>query len=520
MRITTAIAFGALASALDAQLAQMFSNPHAYPAAWVATPHVLIADFTGDGKLDVAVDATDATTSAIDVYPGDGAGGLLSPLRTAFVNPAYAPNQEPTRLIAAVDLNQDGYVDLITTTAYTCGLGPMRFHLNQGNGLFSSFPLNLGMTGSGLGSVVVRDLDGDGLPEVITANGTLNTRVFTVSGSTPTATMITTLNAVSGLVAVGDFNGDGLKDVAVVGVGFPSGSITVFVQGPPLTFTPAGPFPFGYNALVFCDPMPNLWAVAADSDGDGDDDLIIHQTGNPPRVFPGDPALVLGPSVGPLPTTITLNGEHEPLAADFDSDGVGDLIANNAMLRIPVSTTPSWLQIPCFTGPLGWCLSAAGAADLDGDGDLDLIYASDATVAVAFGETRRTPGCVTSGPGPGFLVGSAFPGNAAYALKLTGLQPGAPAVLGLSTAPGLAAAGPCLAAIGLGPNELILPAGSLGIASADAAGVATVAIPIPNVPALLQTEYYAQWLAADPAGPWSFGGASYLLSLSRKIAIW
>lgn len=521
MKTLVVFACVALAGAVEAQL---FAPPEVYVATHIATPRAVVADFTGDGIVDIAIDATDATTSAIDVYPTNGSGGVLPPIRSAYVNGLYTPGQEPTFLIGAADFNQDGLIDLVTTTACTGLAGSLRLHLNVGMGHFAQHPMSAAVVGGGMGGAVVADLDGNGTPEIIVCNGITNTLVYSVSGSPPVFTTVATLPGPSGLVAVGDFNGDGAKDIAVARAGLLAGSgdVIVFVQGTALSFTAMGPFSTGYiMPILSCDPFPNFWLVASDVDGDGNDDLLIQHTTELPRVLPGHPGAILGAVLGPSPSSYSLQGGVEPFAGDFDSDGIGEVIIGALIWRIPPAfSMPAGLVLPLLYTPSGTAIPAVAAVDLDGDGDRDLIYAEGTVLAIARGRTVRTPACVTGGTGPGFPVGSAYLGNSGYGVGLTGLQPGAPAVLGVSFGPGFTVAGPCVAAIDLDPNALVIPAGSLGFTSANAAGVASVALPIPYHFGLYGLSFYAQWLAADPSGPWSIGGTSYLLSMSRTIVIW
>jgi hypothetical protein len=66
--------------------------------------------------------------------------------------------------------------------------------------------------------------------------------------------------------------------------------------------------------------------------------------------------------------------------------------------------------------------------------------------------------------------------------------------------------------IDLSPASLILPAGSLGFMTTDAAGAASLPLPLPNAPALQGLSVYTQWAVAD--------GATLALSPVLRVLIW
>lgn len=124
-----------------------------------------------------------------------------------------------------------------------------------------------------------------------------------------------------GNLAVADLNGDGRPDV--VTADHFSGSVSVLLGAPDGTLRPAAAFPAG--------PMPTR-VVVGDFDGDGTPDLAVgDETGPTVNVLPGNGdgtfrAPVTFPA-GKLPTPAAVADLNRDGAADLDGDGKPDLLA-------------------------------------------------------------------------------------------------------------------------------------------------------------------------------------------------
>jgi len=161
-----------------------------------------VADFNGDGKLDIVV----SSYSGVTILLGNG-NGTFSPTSTPPVI-----NQG---LYAVADFNGDGIPDLLTGSGVLIG---------DGTGNFASTPLSLPVTLSG--SVALGDFTGDGIPDLAMVTGTPGTGTilqgngdgaFTVAG-----TFASGSNYPDG-IAADDFNGDGLMDLALISNSSPDG---------------------------------------------------------------------------------------------------------------------------------------------------------------------------------------------------------------------------------------------------------------------------------------------------------
>ncbi|MEV7611908.1 FG-GAP-like repeat-containing protein [Streptomyces sp. NPDC089799] len=117
-----------------------------------------LADVNEDGKQDAVIVAP-GTPGRIAVLLGDGAGGFgTANLLSAGSNLTSA---------SVSDMNGDGHVDLVVTSAGSHQIFVLE---GDGAGAFGS-PLAYGLNGGfNPQSAAVADLDGDGRPDVVTAN--------------------------------------------------------------------------------------------------------------------------------------------------------------------------------------------------------------------------------------------------------------------------------------------------------------------------------------------------------------
>lgn len=121
---------------------------------------VVLGDFNGDGKLDAVVDAG---TNDVSVLLGDGRGGFSPAPGSPFPT-----NGNNAFSIAVGDFNLDGKLDAAVTNLLS---GSVAVMLGDGTGRLTHAPGSpLGGVGYPL-SVVVGDVNSDGTPDAVVANG-------------------------------------------------------------------------------------------------------------------------------------------------------------------------------------------------------------------------------------------------------------------------------------------------------------------------------------------------------------
>jgi hypothetical protein len=236
------------------------------PVAVLSNPHthgVAAGDFNGDGKLDLVTESWGE--SKVTVLFGDGRGGFSSP------GVQFATGKSPYWKVRVADVNGDGHADIVTTNwegdSVTILLGDGKGGFTQAAG--SPFPG--GKTPFG---VAVADLNGDGKPDLAVVNYSghadqpANDGVtillgdgqggFKIMAGSPFPTGHAPVR-----LAVGDVNGDGIPDVVTVNLA--SNDITVLLGGRG-TFTRA--------ATIAVGKEPEGIAVG-DLNGDGKADIVV-----------------------------------------------------------------------------------------------------------------------------------------------------------------------------------------------------------------------------------------------------
>ena len=321
--------------------------------AWVA-----VGDLNGDGHPDLVTANSDTTVS---VLLGDGGGGFSAAPGSPFAVGAYPES------VAIGDLNGDGHLDLVDADY---GDNTVSVLLGDGGGGFSAAPGSPFAVGAYPYSVAVGDLNGDGHPDVVTANSGDNTVSvllgdggggFSAASGSPFA-----VGAYPYSVAVGDLNGDGHPDLVTANGGSNDVSVLLNTTSAPADSTPPSASPIvlpvangaGWNAT----DATVSWHWADNAGGSGI-----------------DPAHCTSSSTSAGEGTITLNATCTDLAGNTGS----------ASYAVKVDKTPPMLAV---TGNAG-------------------TYAVDQTVAIACAATDSLSGIATacsgiSGPAVGFGVGT------------------------------------------------------------------------------------------------------------------
>lgn len=212
------------------------------------------------------------------------------------------------------------------------------------------------------GDVATGDLNGDGMPDVVVSSD--STLVFFNSGNRTVATTGKSLGSNSGgkVLVLLDWDGDGDKDIAVGGMSGKAGRV----------YLNSGSGDFSNGVDLNISGLGTVTGAAkADFDRDGDDDLVLAGSANTIQVRrSGESGFV----TSPLPAN---SGIHVS-TADINSDSFADIVIVEAGTRSVkvLRNTGNGRDFNTQTLQRGSVASVA-PADVDGDGDIDLLIAVD-----------------------------------------------------------------------------------------------------------------------------------------------
>lgn len=339
------------------------------PSAWSSILLTKIDFPTGNLPLSVAAAGLDGDGRP-DLVTANAVGNTISILHNngnlAFTKTADLPAGGYCYSVVPTDVDKDGRIDLVA--ANYGGNNVSVFH----NNLDGSFNSTIYPTGPGPVSATVADFDGDGYPDVATANygqpegtgssasvlinkgdGTFGIARDYATGTTPFS------------VAAADFDGDCHPDLAVAN--FYGNSVSVLLNLGDGTLGPKSDLATGSHPSGI---------VAADLDGDGMPDIATANSGeNTVSVLKG---LGIG-TFAPHQEFVTIAGPYALTAADLNGDGKLDLAmvhdgaANSLSVLLNDGQGRFVTRQDFLTGSDP---ASVLAADLDGDDDLDVATAN------------------------------------------------------------------------------------------------------------------------------------------------
>lgn len=331
------------------------------------------SDLNGDGFL--TFDDFDAFVQAFDAGCAPSYNGPL------FPGPVFYAGGDP-QSVAIGDLDGDGRPDLVIANG-----GPSLLMLrNLGNGAFA-YPVVYATNAFSM-SVAIGDLNGDGRPDIVVAN--YNNSAIVLRNTSPGRGIVSFAAPVDFptgpspiFVAIGDLGGDGKPDIVVAN--YNGNTVSV------LRNTSSGGGAVSFDAKVdFATGAVPIAVAIGDLDGDDRPDLVVANSGsNTASVLRNassgggdiDFAARIDFATGSNPRSVTIG--------DLDADGKPDLaVANYSSDTASVlRNTSSGVGTVNFAAKIDYATGSnqrsVAIDDLDADGKPDLVIVNGGSYTVS-----------------------------------------------------------------------------------------------------------------------------------------
>lgn len=395
---------------------------------------ISVADFNGDGRMDVAVSNPGnpgSDNGGVAVLLGNGDG-------TFQAAKTFAAGQNPSAL-AAADFNGDGRIDLAAGSSVA---GSIAVLPGNGDGTFGT-PASYGNGGDPQAipvSIAAIDLNGDGRPDLAVANqgfvtvpnSSISTLINTGSGFQARFNAPLPLALVPNYLAFADLNNDGNVDLVAVSpaasavmVLFGNGDGTLQAPAAYAAGNSAGSVALlsvedGNTFLLSMDELDGkMWVIdvspqgqvaapplhmvggtptgiaVADLNGDGQPDAVVTGGSSDVSVLLQKNDLFqtpVGYSLGqpsPMPQAVAIGDLNNDGKPDVVVASAGQFGASSGMVSVLLGNGDGTLQAPQNTTVAAGAQSIA-LADFNRDGKLDAVVAAPEGIVVLLGGGNGT----------------------------------------------------------------------------------------------------------------------------------
>ena len=336
---------------------------------------VFVADMDGDGDMDIV--SASYADDTIAWYENDGAKN------PTFTAADIATSAEGASSVFAADMDNDGDMDIVSASF---GDHTIAWYENDGAANPSWTAADIATNATGAASVFAADMDGDGDMDIVSASDEDDTIAWYendgAENPTFTAADIATSADGAASVYVADLDNDG--DMDIVSASMDDNTIAEYQNN--LAATDARSFT---ATDIVTSAMSAQSVFAADMDNDGDMDIVSASYYDDTIAwYENDGAA--NPSFSAADIVTSADGARSVFAADMDNDGDMDIVSASynddtiAWYENDGAANASFSAANIATSANG--AASVFAADMDGDGDMDIVSASEYDDTIAWYE--------------------------------------------------------------------------------------------------------------------------------------
>lgn len=322
------------------------------------TLQIKCGDLNGDGKTDLIATEKGSTNKIFILENNSPTPGTLS-----FTSQSIRLTNITPRHIDVADMDLDGKPELIVTSQTSNAVFVLQNKSTRTSIIFAPTPVTISIPGiAGTDAVAVADLDGDQLPDVVTAPYQTSGDLWiaknnSIPGSlsfegAQKITVGTTINTIRS----GDIDGDGKTDIAFTQS---SASVGILVNK-------SGASGISFDAVKTFTTDGDPWGLAfGDLDGDGKTDLVTASAKKKSLTILNNTSTPGSISFQSTTKTTTYLNRHVTIG-DVDSDGKPDIAftsIDDPLQNIAASKVSIFRNKTCMipevtpTGPLNICNS-------------------------------------------------------------------------------------------------------------------------------------------------------------------
>ena len=324
---------------------------------------IYTADLDGDGDQDVLIASSPYNNHKIAWYENDGKGSFGE-------EQVIATQADDIKSVYATDVDGDGDQDVLSASYLD---GNIAWYENDGPGNFGEQQI-ITTQANGAFSVYAADLDGDGDQDVLSASyldGKVAWYENDGQGNFGEQQVITETDGARFVYAT-DLDGDGDQDILFASSSYNSNNKIAWYEND-------GQGSFGEQQVITTQTVDARSVYAADLDGDGDQDVLsaFYLSGNI-AWYENDGQGNFGEQ---QVITTRATGTQSIYATDLDGDGDQDVLSasstssNSKIAWYENDGQGSFGEQQYVTNKIKQ-INTVYAADLDGDGDQDVLSAS------------------------------------------------------------------------------------------------------------------------------------------------